>query len=1204
VSARYRLLLVEDNPGDARLIREMLAGENGVLLDLQCAASLSGGLRLLGEASFDVVLLDLGLPDSQGLDTFARLHAKFPRVPSIVLSGNDNVELAVRAVQAGAQDYLVKGDISGDTLARAIRAAIERERARDLLRLTAQIFDRLNSSSSTAPLIRELLLLIKNDIGVEAAGIRLREGDDFPYFETSGFSDDFVASERSLCPHEAAGDAAAGDSRGDVWLECMCGNVLQGRSDPAPPFFTPGGSFWTNSTTQLLAGTSEENPLARMKNRCHGEGYESVALIPLRSGEKIIGLLQLNDRRPGRFTTRLITLLEVLGASIGLAVARLRSEAALKESEERYHSLFDQSPIGIYRTTPDGRILLANPALLRMLGYSSVDELRARNLEERGFEPDYPRQTFKDAIEREGKVRALEAAWTTKNGQSLHVREYAHAIRDTTGEALYYEGAIEDITAEREAQQALRASEERYRTLAEAAQEGIFVVGGDLRFQFVNSAVEQQLGRRADEIVGKRLDEVLVPRSAEQASAANLRVLSSGLPLRFEETLTFPRGDRYLETALTPLRNAGGEVVSVLGIARDITERVVADELLRASELRYRLLFERSVAGLYHSTMEGDFLNCNEAFAKMLGYASPGEAMQRKTYDFYASPPAREALLAELRQNGSVQSRETQLKTADGSLIWVLLSAALVPDENGDWRVIEGTVVDITKRKQADTALQESEARYRGLFEQALIGIYHTTPDGRILLANDALLRMLGYSSVDELRSRDLEGQEFEPGYSRQHFRDIIEREGDVRGLEAVWKTRTGRSLHVRESAHPIRDADGKTLFYEGAVEDITREVELREQLTQSQKLEAIGRFAGGIAHDFNNLLQAMLGTAQVVRGQQHDPERAAEAAGELEELVQRGASLTRQLLLFSRRETAKPERLDLNEVIRDAIQILKRLLRANINLGFELSARPLFVHADRGQLSQVLMNLAVNASDAMPDGGVFTIRTGADGERMVYLSVEDTGHGIPDEIRTQIFDPFFTTKDVGKGTGLGLSVVHGIVAQHGGRIEVESAVGKGTTFKVTLPGVALGESAAVGAPGTATSDLPMGKGERVLIVEDEEAARATLRDILVSLGYEVVATGSGEEAGLLPADPPFDLLLTDLMLPGISGQALVRGLRDRWPAMKIVLMSGYTDDEAVRHGVSLGEVAFLQKPFGISSLARELRVTLDETGDKRRGGL
>ena len=372
-------------------------------------------------------------------------------------------------------------------------------------------------------------------------------------------------------------------------------------------------------------------------------------------------------------------------------------------------------------------------------------------------------------------------------------------------------------------------------------------------------------------------------------------------------------------------------------------------------------------------------------------------------------------------------------------------------------------------------------------------------------------------------------------------------------------------------------------------VEQALRDSE--EKVRRAQKMEAMGQLAGGVAHDFNDLLQAMLNLTQVLLAHRTDPERVAADVAELEQQVKHGAALTRQLMLFSRRETAQPEALDLNEVVREAGKLLRRLLKASITIEQRLAEGKLPVVADRGQIEQVLFNLAVNAADAMLEGGQLVITTGSD-VSTVWLQLADTGGGIPEGIRQRIFEPFFTTKGEGGGTGLGLAVVHGIVAQHGGSIAFESNEGQGTTFTITLPRGGSGGFAAVKVTELA-GEAPAGHGERVLIVEDEASARDSLAEILTVLGYEVVAVESGEEAGLLPPEPAFKVLLTDIMLPGIAGADLARGLLERWPELKVILMSGYTEDEAMRKGISAGPVRFLQKPFGMSALARELRSAL-----------
>jgi CheY-like chemotaxis protein len=336
-----------------------------------------------------------------------------------------------------------------------------------------------------------------------------------------------------------------------------------------------------------------------------------------------------------------------------------------------------------------------------------------------------------------------------------------------------------------------------------------------------------------------------------------------------------------------------------------------------------------------------------------------------------------------------------------------------------------------------------------------------------------------------------------------------------------------------------------------------------------------------------------MLGLAQLSQLHGDDHAGSAERLQEMEELLHRGAQLTQQLLLFSRREEPRTEPLDLNEAIRDTAKLLRHLLRANVTLELDLAGEPLPVLADRGQLGQVWMNLAVNGADAMPDGGTLTVRSGRDRDT-VWFSVTDTGRGIAEDIRDRIFEPFFTTKGDASGTGLGLAVVHGIVTQHGGEVEVASEPGRGATFKVVLPRhAAPGERAS--QPKTGLDALPAGAGQRVLLVEDNLAVRRAIERLLARLRYDVTAAGSAEEAEALAGSQPFALLLTDMVLPGRSGSTLANRLRARWPRLPVVLMSGYTEDEIARDQAAKGEVRFLQKPVDLATLAREVHDALAE---------
>jgi PAS domain S-box-containing protein len=504
---------------------------------------------------------------------------------------------------------------------------------------------------------------------------------------------------------------------------------------------------------------------------------------------------------------------------------------------------------------------------------------------------------------------------------------------------------------------------------------------------------------------------------------------------------------------------------------------------------------------------------------------------------------------------------------------------------------------DITAQRHAAGALQESQRTFAAAFEHAPIGMALVGPDGRFLRLNAAHCHLLGYSEEDLIGKTGFENTHPDDlAVSRDRFNRALSGEFPGYEIEKRYKHALGHYVPVQLNASLVRGGDGQPRFFVGQLQDLTERRRALEQRLQDQKIETVGRLAAGIAHDFNNLLQAMLLQIQLLGSGRLGTEAAAAAAAEVEAQVQRGKSLVRQLLLFSRQDTASPGQLDLNELVANATRMLRRLVPANIAFSQQLDSGPLYVDGDRSQLEQVLVNLVVNAADAMHEGGDLVIRTGRENEDFTCLSVQDSGCGIPDEIRDRIFEPFFTTKPTEKGTGLGLSVVHDIVAWHAGYIDLVTEVGHGTTFTIVLPAAQSPRGAAVATAGpkpTPPLFPTQSAGERILVVEDETGARDALRQVLQALGYTVTTTASAEEAGLLPATPPFQLLLTDIMLPGILGTEVAAGLQDRWPGLHVILMSGYLPDDAVRREVESGRVRFLQKPFGVATLAAEIHSAL-----------
>ena len=650
---------------------------------------------------------------------------------------------------------------------------------------------------------------------------------------------------------------------------------------------------------------------------------------------------------------------------------------------------------------------------------------------------------------------------------------------------------------------------------------------------------------------------------------------------------------------------------------RELKEEISARGRAEETIFKMAAIVESSDDAIISKSLDGTILSWNRGAEKIYGYSSE-EVIGRSINiivppDLSADVPA---ILQRIRRGENISNHETIRLRKDGQAISTSLTVSSIKNVAGEIVGVSVIARDITARKRIEEALRRAEEKYRGIFENAVEGIFQSTPEGRFISVNPAMARMYGYTSAEEMiaEQTDIERLHYVEPERRAEFKQLLEKHSFIQGFQSEVYRKDRSMFRASENVRAMRDKDGAVLYYEGTIEDITErkrtEEALREsedRLRQSQKIEGIGQLAGGVAHDFNNILTAITGYSELTlrRLTQDNPLRRN--IEEIKKASERAASLTRQLLAFSRKQILQPEVLNLNAVVPDMDQMLRRLIGEDIDLLTVLDPALGSVKADPSQIQQVILNLAVNARDAMPKGGKLTIETAnaylseeyayqhtaVRSGHYVLLAVSDNGCGMDEATQARIFEPFFTTKEVGRGTGLGLSTVYGIVKQSEGNIWVYTEEGKGTTFKVYLPRF----DEVIEEHGESAVDAQLShEGEMVLLVEDEEMVRQIAREILEMNGYHVLEASHGKEALLIceQHEGRIDLMVTDVVMPQMSGRQLAECLASSRPETKVLYMSGYTDDAIVHHGVLDENVNFLQKPFTPDALARKVREVLN----------
>jgi PAS domain S-box-containing protein len=1051
-----KILVVDDEVELKNILVEALTTQGYEALGFTNPEEVLGVLR--GQA-FDVLLTDLMMPGMDGIALVRESVQIDPNLICIMMTGQGTIQTAVDAMKVGAFDYVLKPFRLQTMLPVLTRAMNTRHLRLENVQLREAVAIHELSETIAFTLDPQTVLSKLAD-----AALMQSEADEVSVLLPTPDGDQFYVA------------AVRGEKR----------ERLLGERIPAGQSI----SSWVARQREpvILNGEVDDERFVALWPR---PDIRSSVSIPMVVAKRLVGVLNLNVvDRPRPFTLGQMKALTILAGTAAAALQSASLYTQVQKAEENYRSIFENAVEGIFQTTLDGRFLKVNPAMARILGYESADEVveTITDVTHQIYVNPEARIEAARLEEQRGILEGFEFEAYRKDGERIWLSLNRRVIRDENGIEICREGSVEDITKRKHVAEALRESEARKRAILESALDCIVTMDHAGMVVDWNPAAERTFGFMRAEAIGKEMADLIIPprfREQHRHGLAHYHATGQGPVLgnRLELSAITADGSEFpIELAITRIESEGLPMFT--GYIRDITERKRAEADLRESEERYRDLVENAHDIIYSHDLEGNYTSINRAGERITGY------------------------------------------THEESLA-LNLAATVAPE-------------DLPKAR--------------------------------------------------EMLRRKIAGEKV-----TAYEMEIIAKDGHRVAVEANTK---------------LVYQDGLPVGVQGIARDVTERKQLEEQLRQSQKMEAIGQLAGGVAHDFNNLLTAINGYSSLALQRLEDGHPIKSYLEEVKKAGDRAANLTRQLLAFGRKQILQPVAINLNGVVSDMNKMLRRLIGEDIVLTAKLDSDVGKVMADPGQVEQVLVNLIVNARDAMPRGGNLTIETEnveLDEEygskhvnvapgKYVLLAVSDTGEGMTEEVRRRIFEPFFTTKEKGKGTGLGLSTVYGIVNQSGGNIWVYSERGQGTTFKVYLPRF---ESKGTYPKESAAEIAPLGGSETILLVEDEEVVRGLARRILEQAGYSVVEASKAAEALSFCEEhaTDVDLLLTDVVMPEMSGKELADRLKSQSPDLKMLFMSGYTDESIVHHGVLDSSVEFIQKPFTPASLIRKVRDVLDSNG-------
>jgi len=908
-------------------------------------------------------------------------------------------------------------------------------------------------------------------------------------------------------------------------------------------------------------------------------------------------------------------LMEIIASAVGVEERRRQSEDELRESEEKYRSIFENFVVGIYRTTIGGQYLIANPAIARMHGYTSPEELMENiaDLNTRFYVIPDRRAEFIRQVEEHGYVENFESEVYRKDGSITWISENARALRNAGGELIGFEGTVIDITERKTAEENLREMTTQLSAIAEEQQMLLnntldFLYRHDTHgvFTYVSPVVEHVLGYSVEEYkkpYAAYMTDNPINKKAIEYTEETLRTGKKSPPYLVE--VVHKSGGHVVLEVNERAYFEGGKIAGIIGVARDVTERKQVEAALRTSEARFRALAEHSPSGIW--IQQGfHFLYVNPAAERFTGYTAV-ELYQMNVMDL-VHPDFRDFVkqraIARLKGLKFTDHYEFAIVTKNGEKRYIDFGGTLI--EFDDKPAIIASAYDITDRKRMEEALKKSEEQYRSFFEEDATADVLFQPDGRVEDCNPAYVKMFRLNSREEALATKI----FEfclDKESREKTLGLIREQRKLFDHELVLRRRDDSPLYAKANFIGVFDEHGELIQIKAYLIDETERKSLEKRLIQSQKLEGIGRLAGGVAHDYNNILGVILGYGELIQNKLKKEDPLHRQIQSIVAAANRGKDLTRQLLAFARKEIVSPKVLNVNTSIDSIQKMLQRLIGENIKLIFMPGKSLWSIKIDPTQLDQILVNLATNARDAISDIGTITIETANvaideaylnghaeffPGE-YVMLGFTDTGKGMDRATQEKIFEPFFTTKPKGQGTGLGLATVYGIVKQNGGNINVYSELGKGTTVKIYLPRF-YGE--AEEAEEIEEDKSTVGT-ETVLVVEDQADLLELAKNSLEEYGYKVLTAWTPGEAILLCGEytEEIDLLLTDVIMPVMNGKELKKRIDKLKPGIKTIFMSGYTANVIAHRGILEEGIEFIQKPFTPRALAKKVHDVLQK---------